>query len=204
MFCWFTPLYLRMWSIILFELATDQTDLFSFYEGLKPSHIRHPDPNLCTMADHKILYLMAESSKKLDRIKESIHYLRERVKSCVTAYSKGHINEIDMLLSYENLMESLVENKLYAEGLKTFKKIKLHMLDSEDFGEETFLYYQKLQAEAKTLYHQDNRGTERYKYGRLPYQDKTIMMGRTIYAIGKICQWKCEVYKGRDKYFPLF
>ena len=54
-------------------------------------------------------------------------------------------------------------------------------------------------AKATELYHQDDRGLNQYKYGNLPYQKETIFQTQALYRIGKICQWKCEVFKGLNQ-----
>ena len=178
------------------ELATVQSDLFDFYEERLVSDIRNPHPDLCAMTDHKILYHLAQSSKLLGKLDDSICYLKKRVKSCVKAYSKGQIDQLALLTSYENLIESQTVNKLYAEASDTFLKIKIYHLDTIYFGFDILEYYKEMADDAIDLYHQDNRGTEQYKYGKLPYQGRTISIAQTIYKIAKISQWKCEIFKG--------
>ena len=87
---------------------------------------------------------------------------------------KGEIDQIDLLISYENLIESQNKNKFYIEAKKTLKKIKLYKLDMLVYEEDIVYYYEKMSLEVKELYHQDNRGLEQFKYGDLPYQDQTI------------------------------
>ncbi len=70
-------------------LAAIQSDLFDLYETRLSSDIRNPTPDLCSMTDHKVLYFMGQASKKLRKFDDSVNYFKERVKSCVKAYSKG-------------------------------------------------------------------------------------------------------------------
>jgi len=129
-----------------------------------------------------------------------VMFFKERVKSCVKAYSKGEINQVNLLISYENLIESQVINGLYSDAKKTLQKIKLYnlnMLDEKDI--EITKCYVMLSKEAYDLYHQDNRGLEQFKYGDLAFQDVTIIKARTLYVIGKISQWRCEIFKGLNE-----
>ena len=75
-------------------LATIQSDLFDIYTKLFVSDERNSECDLCTMTDHRILYLMGNASKKLRKHDDSVMFFKERVKSCVKAYSKGEINQV--------------------------------------------------------------------------------------------------------------
>ena len=70
-------------------LATVQSDLFDLYKSRLSSDIRNPSPDLCSMTDHKVLYFMGQASKEIGKFDDSVNYFKERVKSCVKAYSKG-------------------------------------------------------------------------------------------------------------------
>ena len=123
--------------------------------------------------------------KKLCESPHLVHFLLNLVIVCILFYLmaseelnlltlviwKGEIDQVDLLISYENLIESQTENKFYSEAKKTLKKIKLYKLNILVYEEDIVYYYDKMSLEVRELYHQDNRGLEQFKYGDLPYQD---------------------------------
>ena len=75
------------------------------------------------------LKIMAESSKKLKKHKDSVKFGTELLKIRVKQYNQKEIDTFVLLRNYFNLIQDQIDLGDYDGTMKTFEKLKLYSLD---------------------------------------------------------------------------
>ena len=73
----------------------------------------------------ELIQYIINSSKNLNKIEDTLKFLKEKLKKDVLRYNAGEIKPIELLKIYYELTYCQISNKNFKDAMKTLKTLKL-------------------------------------------------------------------------------